>query len=121
MGINLNSYEEAKEMCRKFVDNEDFSENVRMIASLNFTLVSACEELNNINKNLEKIANNTEKDSGVSIPTIQAIGNFFKEETRKLKELDSDTIVCNINKYEPIEELNLGTKSQHVDKNIILD
>ena len=37
MGVNLNSYEEAKEMCQKFVDNEDFSENVRMIASLNFT------------------------------------------------------------------------------------
>ena len=109
MGVNLNSYEEAKEMCQKFVDNEDFSENVRMIASLNFTLVSVCEELNNINKSLEKIANNTEKDNKVSIPTIQAIGNFFAEETKKIQQPNLDTIICNQN------------KDSHVDKNIILD
>lgn len=65
--------------------------------------------LEQINKNLEKIANNTEKDNGVSIPTIQAIGNFFAEETKKIQQPNLDTIICNQN------------KDSHVDKNIILD
>ena len=106
MGINLNSYEEAKNMCQKFVDNEDFSENVRMMASLNFTLVSACEELNNINKNLEKIAKNTEKPEIYFQPVSQNKGEFYGPPK---KELNFDTIICNQN------------KDSHVDKNIILD
>jgi ribosomal protein S8E len=65
--------------------------------------------LEQINKNLEKIANNTEKQDKVSIPTIQAIGNFFAEETKKTKEADINTIICNQN------------KDSYVDKNIILD
>lgn len=68
-----------------------------------------CKILEQINKNLEKIANNTEKDSGVSIPTIQAIGNFFAEETKKIQQPNLDTIICKQN------------KDSHVDKNIILD
>ena len=66
-------------------------------------------ELSNINKNLEKIAKNTEKDNGVSVPTIQAIGNFFAEETKKIQQPNLDTIICNQN------------KDSYVDKNIILD
>lgn len=94
-------------MCQKFVDNEDFSENVRMIASLNFTLVSVCEELNNINKNLEKIANNTEKVHTTGYMRTELNKGEFYGPIKK--ELNLDTIICNQN------------KDSHVDKNIILD
>ena len=105
MGINLNTYKEAKDMCKKFVDNEDFSENVRMIASLNFTLVSVCEELNNINKSLEKIANKDFMQVGEISRTINK-GEFYGPIK---KELNLDTIICNQN------------KDGYLDKNIFLD
>ena len=105
-------------MCKKFVDNEDFSENIRMIASLNFTLVSVCEELNNINKNLEKIANKDFIQVGEISRTINK-GDFIKE--NYVYPPDNNKVWAEINKYEPVQELNLRTKESHVDKNIILD
>lgn len=75
-------------------------------------------ELNNINKNLEKIANKDFIQVGEIFRTINK-GDFIKE--NYVYPLDNNKIWADINKYEPIEELNLGTKSQHVDKNIILD
>ena len=92
-----------------FIIIDDENKNFNQKITLDATIYNIFKQLEQINKNLEKIANNTEKGTGVSIPTINAIGNFFKEETRKLKELDSDPIICNKN------------KDSHVDKNIILD
>jgi len=66
-----------------------------------------CDILSDINKNLEKIANNTEK--------VRTTG-YIRTELNKGEYLDPyhvdinlDTITCNKN------------KDSHVDKNIILD
>ena len=39
MTIDFNSYDEGRKMCKEFADNELFSHEVRMMASLNYTLV----------------------------------------------------------------------------------
>lgn len=68
------------------------------------SLESIADTLIKINANLGKII---DKNSEVSIPTIQAIGNAFAQETKRIKELNLDTITCNQN------------KDSYVDKNII--
>ena len=64
------------------------------------------DELKQINKNLEKIANNTEKDNIKPMQDIKNIGEFYGPIKR---ELDLNTITCNKN------------KDSYVDKNIISD
>ena len=101
--------EEYEKSMNDLIESPEIPNGTKQLSALIYSLGCISDNLGEINKNLEKIANNTEKDTGVSIPTINAIGNFFKEETRKLKELDSDTILCKQN------------KESYVDKNIILD
>ena len=101
--------EEYEKSMNNLIDSPDVPDETKQLAGLNYLASEILFQLEQINKNLEKIANNTEKDNGVSIPTIQAIGNFFAEETKKIQQPNLDTIICNQN------------KDSHVDKNIILD
>ena len=101
--------EEYEKSMNNLIDSPDVPDETKQLSILIYSLGCISDQLEQINKNLEKIANNTEKDNGVSIPTIQAIGNFFAEETKKIQQPNLDTIICNQN------------KDSHVDKNIILD
>ena len=66
-----------------------------------------CNILSDINKNLEKIANNTEKVHTTGyMRTELNKGEFYGPPK---KELNLDTIICNKN------------KDSYIDKNIILD
>lgn len=66
------------------------------------------DTLEHINKNLERIANNTEKDKVEIIPNVYFpnLGEYYGPVK---KELDLGTITCNKN------------KDGYVDKNIISD
>ena len=105
----MTKYNEYLDSLNDLINNPNVSSETKQLAGLNHVGLEIITQLEQINKNLEKIANNTEKDNGVSIPTIQAIGNFFAEETKKIQQPNLDTIICNQN------------KDSYVDKNIILD
>lgn len=104
MTINFNSYNEGRKMCKEFADNELFSSEVRMMASINYTLLTLGEELNSINKNLEKIANKYFLQVGDLKTTVNNVGSFIPN-----REINAKDIVYNLN------------KDSYVDKNIISD
>ena len=105
----MDDLEKKRNKIEDRTSNGQYAFRVKSMLYVGDCIRELTEQFKEINKNLEKIANNTEKDNKVSIPTIQAIGNFFAEETKKIQQPNLDTIICNQN------------KDSYVDKNIILD
>lgn len=89
------------------INNPNVSFETKQLAGLNHVGLEIITQLEQINKNLEKIANSTEKVHTTGyMRTELNKGEFI---SRVKKELNLDTIICNQN------------KDSHVDKNIILD
>ena len=103
----MTKYNEYLESLNSLINNPNVSSETKQLAGLNHTGLEIITQLEQINKNLEKIANNTEK--------VHTTG-YMRTELNKGEYLDPyhvdinlDTIICNQN------------KDSHVDKNIILD
>ena len=112
----MNNKEKYIKSIENLINNPNVSAETKQLAGLNYLASEISYQLEQINKNLEKIANKDFVQIGEISRTINK-GDFIKE--NYVYPLDNNKIWADINKYEPIEELNLGTKSQHVDKNII--
>ena len=97
--------EEYEKSINNLINNPNVSAETKQLAGLNYLASEILFQLEQINKNLEKIAN---KDFTISTNNYktESIGNYL--DTNKIKE-QMNTILCKQN------------KDSYVDKNIILD
>ena len=89
------------------IDSPNIPDETKQLSILIYSLGCISDQLGEINKNLEKIANNTEKVQVTQETPTFHIGEHFDFKTNEYEGFE--TIICKQN------------KDSHVDKNIILD
>lgn len=99
--------EEYEKSMSDLVNSPNIPDETKHLSILIYSLGCISDQLGEINKNLEKIANNTEKVHTTGYMRTELNKGEFYGPIKK--ELNLDTIICNQN------------KDLHVDKNVILD